>query len=182
MSVLAPCRIVAGIRAGGKGPCAIRRRAGAPPLTLRVRGETTGEVEEMARWFRPERRGSPVRTHRAAGDQNLATIFPRVLQLRAVAAEPNRFSRYADERVIALTPFGVQTYASVPSIAMTSGLWFSSTSVRKDLGVRSLVVVDLERARDPSQFTGAGVRNDRHCQRGLALLHQTVMLKAPAPR
>ena len=52
----------------------------------------------------------------------------RVLQLRAVAMTPNRFSRYAYERIIAVTPSGVQTYASVPAIAMAWGLWSSSSS------------------------------------------------------
>ena len=48
--------------------------------------------------------------------------------------------------------------------------------VLEDVGVLSLVVVDLERARDPGQLTGAGVRNDRNHQRGLAPLHQAVVL------
>ena len=73
-------------------------------------------------------------SHRPASDQNLATVFSRVFQLRAVATIPNRFSRYAYERVIALTPSGVQTYASVPSIAMAWGLWSSATSAAPTLG------------------------------------------------
>ena len=63
-----------------------------------------------------------VNSGRGACDQSLASIFSRVFQLRAVTTALKRFSRYAYERVIALTPSGVQTYASVPSIEMTSGL------------------------------------------------------------
>ena len=63
-----------------------------------------------------------VNSGRGACDQSLASIFSRVFQLRAVTTALKRSSRYAYERVIALTPSGVQTYASVPSIEMTSGL------------------------------------------------------------
>ena len=41
----------------------------------------------------------------------------------------------------------------------------------------NVLVVDLEAARDPSQLTGAGVRNYHHRQRGIASFDQTMVLE-----
>ena len=53
----------------------------------------------------------------------------------------------------------------------------SSMLVLEDVGVLPRGVADLKRAGNPGQLTRAGVRNDRHRQRSLASLHQTVVLK-----
>ena len=56
-------------------------------------------------------------------------------------------------------------------------LRLSILQVLQDVGVPARVTVDLKRSRDPCQLAGSGVWHNRHGQRRLAPVHQTVVLK-----
>ena len=64
------------------------------------------------------------------GGKSLAAMRSRVFLLRAVAMMSRCRSKCEYDRRSALMPSGAQTYASVPSMWTTSGLWSASTSSR----------------------------------------------------